>query len=102
MGVDVVYLIDIYLLGTYQEHTCLRFLKLDDSAVSNLLRPSRLFESGTNGSYLHSPERAAIKYAPFPNGNLSAIAQTMKPMEASASTSLLFSIFSNSISLIPM
>jgi len=40
--------------------------------------------------------------APFPNGNLSAIAQTMKPMEASASTSLLFSIFSNSIYLIPM
>ena len=32
----------------------------------------------------------------------SAIAQTMKPMEASASTSLLFSIFSNSIYLIPM
>ena len=97
-----MYLIGIYLLGIYKGHPWVPFLKLDNSAVSNLLRPSRLFESGTNGSYLHSPERAAIKCAPFPNENLSAIAQTMKKMEASASTSLLFSIFNNLICLIPM
>jgi Transposase DDE domain len=29
-------------------HPCVRFLKFDNGAVSNLLRPSRLFESGTN------------------------------------------------------
>ncbi len=46
--------------------------------------------------------KGRYKVRAIPNGNLSAIAQTMKPMEASASTSLLFSIFSNSIYLIPM